>query len=199
MAKIFPNSPAIESPPSSCDRTAVAAMTVWRKSLLFNCKGFTVYDSRGDLLFRVDNYSATRSGGEIVLMDSSGKSLLTIRRKRLSLGEKWLIYNGDEVENPIFSVKKHVMLFGSEGLARVTPRRGFQNRLEESYEIEGSYSRRECRVYDGRRRAVAEVARKEAAAGVALGGDVFRLIAKPEIDAAFAMAVVVVLDQMYGT
>ncbi|KAJ6844376.1 protein LURP-one-related 8-like [Iris pallida] len=192
MAKIFPNSPAIESAPSAA---AAETMTVWRKSLLFNCKGFTVFDSKGNLLFRVDNYSA-RSSGEIVLMDSSGKPLLTIRRKRLSLGENWLIYDGEEVVKPRFSVRKHVTLFGSGEIAHVSPC-GFRNNLE-SYAVEGSYSRRKCTVYDSRRRPVAEVVRKEAAPGVALGGDVFRLRVQLELEPAFAMATVVVLDQMYG-
>lgn len=56
------------------------ALTVWTKSLLFNCNGFTVFDDKGNLVFRVDNYIAGNKD-EIVLMDASGKSLLTIRRK----------------------------------------------------------------------------------------------------------------------
>lgn len=67
-------SPVSESPNSA------AVLTVWTKSLLFNCNGFTVYDSKGNLVFRVDNYIAGNKG-EIVLMDAAGKSLLTIRRK----------------------------------------------------------------------------------------------------------------------
>ncbi|KAK9048246.1 hypothetical protein SSX86_032792 [Deinandra increscens subsp. villosa] len=55
-------------------------LTVWKKSLLFNCDGFTVFDTRGNLVFRVDNYAAGNKA-EIVLMDASGRSLLTIRRK----------------------------------------------------------------------------------------------------------------------
>lgn len=55
-------------------------LTVWKKSLLFNCEGFTVFDSKGNLVFRVDNYTICKKA-EIVLMDASGHSLLTIRRK----------------------------------------------------------------------------------------------------------------------
>ncbi|KAJ6804810.1 protein LURP-one-related 8-like [Iris pallida] len=202
MSRIFPNFPTVEPAPDAGDRTTVPAaaetMTVWRKSLLFNCKGFTVFDSKGNLRFRVDNYSARSSSGEIVLMDSSGKPLLTIRRKRLSLGENWLIYDGEEALKPRFSVRKHVTLFGSGEIAHVTPC-GLRSHPESSYAVEGSYSRKRCAIYDSRRRAVAEVARKEAAPGVALGGDVFRLGVQPDLEPAFAMAVVVILDQMYGS
>ena len=65
---------------SSATRKNEVVLTVWKKSLLFNCDGFTVFDSNGNLVFRVDNY-VPGGDGEIVLMDASGRSLLTIRRK----------------------------------------------------------------------------------------------------------------------
>jgi hypothetical protein len=67
---------------NALDVDHAVVLTVWKKSLLFNCHGFTVYDGRGNLVFRVDNYMATSgNNGEIVLMDAAGKPLLTIRRK----------------------------------------------------------------------------------------------------------------------
>ncbi|KAJ1294605.1 hypothetical protein BS78_01G157800 [Paspalum vaginatum] len=38
------------------------ALTVWRKSLLFNCNGFTVFDASSDLGFRVDCYDTAHRG-----------------------------------------------------------------------------------------------------------------------------------------
>jgi len=61
------------------------------------------------------------------------------------------------------------------------------------FEVEGSYARRRCVVYDGERRAVAEVQPKEA-----VGTDVFRLVVQPGVDVSLAMAVVVALDQMFA-
>ena len=103
--KVHPKAAADPVPVStSCACTGSAAapdeaepptvLTVWRKSLLFNCDGFTVYDARGDLAFRVDCYAAPRRRAEVVLMDAAGAPLLTVRRKRLSLAERWLIYDG---------------------------------------------------------------------------------------------------------
>jgi uncharacterized protein YxjI len=88
MTKIHPNFVAPETDQPRLE-VAIAAgqlrhepevLTVWRKSLLFNCNGFTVFDAMGKLVFRVDNYSSEYRG-EIVLMDSCGNSVLTIRRK----------------------------------------------------------------------------------------------------------------------
>ena len=68
-----------------------------------------------------------------------------------------------------------------------------------NYEIEGSYTQRCCSVYDNKRRRVAEIKRKESVGGVSFGMDVFRLIVHSEIESAVAMALVIVLDQMFGS
>ncbi|KAM0028076.1 putative tubby-like protein [Helianthus debilis subsp. tardiflorus] len=174
-------------------------LTVWKKSLLFNCYGFTVFDTKGNLVFRVDNYAAGNKA-EIVLMDASGRSLLTIRRKKLSLTESWLVYDGETTVNPRFSVTKNVNFLNTKSLAHVSTTGSPKNRNKKNvaYEIEGSYSQRSCVVYDDRRCRIAELKRKEAVRGVVFGGDVFRLVVQPEIDSTVAMALVVLLDQMFG-
>lgn len=57
-------------------------LTVMKTSLFFAGDGFAVYDSNGQLVFRVDSYGPdTREHGELVLMDQNGLCLLTVRRK----------------------------------------------------------------------------------------------------------------------
>ena len=89
MTKVYPNVPSssfgsegvkLRLAGGGQDADTAAVLTVWKKSLLLNCTGFTVYDGKGNLVFRVDNYVAGNKG-EIVLMDGAGKPLLTIRRK----------------------------------------------------------------------------------------------------------------------
>lgn len=61
-------------------------LTVCKTSLFFTGDGFTVYDCNGQLVFRVDSYGPDwRDQDEIVLMDASGRCLLTVRRKVCSL------------------------------------------------------------------------------------------------------------------
>ncbi|KAH9309850.1 hypothetical protein KI387_037761, partial [Taxus chinensis] len=50
-------------------------LTVWNKSLVFTGEGFTVFDSNGNLLFRLDTYDY------LILMDAQGKPLLTLFSK----------------------------------------------------------------------------------------------------------------------
>ncbi|XP_074555679.1 protein LURP-one-related 8-like [Curcuma longa] len=180
--------------------TQASVLTVWRRSLLFNGNGFAVFDAKGNLAFRVDNY-ASGSKKEVVLMDGAGKPLLTIRRKKLSLGlgEQWMIYEGEDDADPRFVVKRHVNPLHSRALqARVIPCvSGAKSRC--AYKIEGSYSQRRCAVLDGERRPMAEIKRKEPVKGVSFGLDVFHLVVQPGFDASVAMTIVMLLEQMFGS
>ncbi|KAI3742805.1 hypothetical protein L1987_60501 [Smallanthus sonchifolius] len=197
MTKVYPNAVVPHTqPPLSAATHNPLVLTVWKKSLLFNCHGFTVFDSNGNLVFRVDNYAAGTKA-EIVLMDAAGLSLLTIRRKRLSLLDNWLVYDGETTVNPRFTVTKHVNLLNTKSLAHVSVTIAGSKTKKVIYEIEGSYTQRCCGVYDDKRRRVAEIKRKEAVEGATFGGDVFRLFVHHEIDSTVAMALVVVLDQMF--
>ncbi|KAJ9547561.1 hypothetical protein OSB04_020104 [Centaurea solstitialis] len=204
MTKVYPTPiiPVAVSPTKSsapCKNPEV--FTIWKKSLLFNCDGFTVFDSNGNLVFRVDNYIAG-GNGEIVLMDASGRPLLTIRHKRLSLSDSWQVYDGETIVNPLLSVKKHRNVFHTKSLAYVCKEQLSKNNNTRIpvYEIDGSYAQRCCVIYDDTRRNVAEIKRKDAKGGtVALGIDVFRLVVQPLIDPSLAMALVIILDQMFGT
>ncbi|RLN22253.1 protein LURP-one-related 8-like [Panicum miliaceum] len=194
MARVHPNvppSPAAEraaAGPPAGEEEEPTSLTVWRKSLLFNCRGFTVFDAKGDLAYRVDSYDDAEA--EVVLMDPAGRPAFTVRRKRLSLsGEQWLIFAGEEARRPLYAVKRGG---GGKLMARVAPcAPGGAGAAP--FEVEGSYARRRCVVYDGERRAVAEVQPKEA-----VGTDVFRLVVQPGVDVSLAMAVVVALDQMFA-
>ncbi|XP_068668292.1 protein LURP-one-related 8-like [Aristolochia californica] len=202
MTKVYPNTSGSAGPRVGCDGEKEEVLTVWRKSLLFNCSGFTVFDQKGNLVFRVDNYAAGNKG-EVFLMDAAGKSLLTIRRKKLSLGDHWLVFAGEESVNPLFSVKKPVNFLNSNTLAQVTLGGGSGRRRSGSrklaYAIEGSYSQRSCMVYDDKRQPMAEIRRKEAIGGMTFGLDVFRLVVQPGLDAVVAMALVILLEQMFGS
>ncbi|KAL6348950.1 hypothetical protein AAG906_033606 [Vitis piasezkii] len=185
------------------------SLTVWRKSLLFSCTGFTVIDSYGDLVYRVDNYIGQRPG-EVTLMDASGKSVLTVRRrKNLRLVENWHVYEGEvgdtsrtkrpsSSKQPICSVKKHINILHANHNVLAYVFLGNSDKRY-AYRIEGSYANRSCKVLDKSRRVVAEIKRKEAMnEGVSFGVEVFLLIVCPGFDSGFAMALVLLLDQMFS-
>jgi uncharacterized protein YxjI len=214
MAKVHPNAvaPPPPEPRAAAEQEPPTVLTVWRKSLLFNCDGFTVYDARGDLAFRVDCYasrSRSRTRRDVVLMDAGGKPLLTVRRKTRLAGladRCWVIYDGDAdadksaaaTPTPLLSVRRHATSGGCKTLARVDAARlalPLPAAAAPSYVVEGSYGQRACAVRDAARggAVVAEVQRKEA-----VGDDVFRLVVPgPRLAAPLAMALVIALDDMF--
>lgn len=69
----------------------------------------------------------------------------------------------------------------------------------EEYQIEGSFGNRHCTIFNGEKEPMAEIKRKvDASTNVVLGKDVFSLILRPGFDGAFAMGLVLVLDQING-
>ncbi|RCV18316.1 hypothetical protein SEVIR_3G299300v4 [Setaria viridis] len=220
MTKVHPNAATAAGAVAAAAPSAAAAveeekgeavsLTVWRRSLLFNGKGFTVFDCKGNLVYRVETYGGG-SPREVVLMDADGHGLLTIRRKKLSLADEWLIYDGDAAASPSaaappkrFTARRHVSLRPTRSLAHLSPARRPSCSTDAGaapscrYDVEGSYAGRSLDVFASsvsggeQRRRVATVCQKEAA----VGPDVFCLVVQPGFEPALAMAVVILLDQM---
>ncbi|OMP06111.1 hypothetical protein COLO4_08347 [Corchorus olitorius] len=152
------------------------SLTVWRKSLIVSCNGFTVIDSDGNLVYR----------------------------NQLRLVDSWLVYGGEvgdycyTSEKPIFYVKKSInILQANPNVLAYVYRRSSDKKY--AYMIEGSYSNRSCKVVDEKNRVVAEIRRKAAIiGGISFGLEVFLLIVQPGFDPGFAMALVLLLDQMFS-
>ncbi|GER26849.1 hypothetical protein STAS_02507 [Striga asiatica] len=184
------------------------SFTVWRKSLVFSCKGFTVIGSDGSLVYRVDNYSGRPD--KIVLMDGPGHPIFTIsRRKKLGIAENfWLVYEGEVEEKsnksskePIFCVRKNNSIMKSKpSLVACVYGGVYEKRCV--YTIQGSYENRSCKILDESKRVVLEIKKKEASinggGGATFGLEVFDLIVRIGIDSTFAMALVLLLDQMFS-
>lgn len=171
-------------------------LTVMKTSLFFAGDGFAAYDSKGELVFRVDSYGPdARDTGEVVLMDAHGRCLLTVRRKRPSLHQRWEGFHGDgtDGQKPIFSVRRSSIIGNTGVTVEVYGSPG------EEYHIEGSFAQRSCTIFSADREPVAEIRRKvDASTNVVLGKDVFSLCVKPGFDGAFAMGLVLVLDRITG-
>ncbi|KAJ6799546.1 putative protein LURP-one-related 5 [Iris pallida] len=224
-----------------CSSEEERELTVRKTSLFSSGDGFEAYDnSTGDIVFRVDNYDGRHRGGpslaepQILLMDPTGASILTLRKKWPTLHQRWEGFLGERVEGqkPLFSVKWS-SIFGGGGGRGVVELLGATANSSTSnveYRVEGCFAQRCCRIVmvnhsiseededdvvvgdygdcndvDDDRSASssvavllgAEVKRKvDPCANIVLGKDVFSLCIKPGFDAAFAMGLVLVLDQI---
>ncbi|KAK7349135.1 hypothetical protein VNO77_06254 [Canavalia gladiata] len=173
-------------------------LTVLKTSLFFNGDGFAVYDCKGQLVFRLDTYGPhTRDKDELVLMDPHGRSLLTLRRKKPSLHQRWEGFKGErsEGDKPMFSVKRSSII----GRSRTSVTVEVYDNPSVEYLIEGCFPQRCCKVFNAAKELVAEIRRKvDPTTSVMLGKEVFWLCVKPGFDGSFAMGLVLVLDQING-
>ncbi|XP_019170048.1 PREDICTED: protein LURP-one-related 12-like [Ipomoea nil] len=172
-------------------------LTVLKTSVFFAGDGFAAYSSDGQLLLRADSYGPDkRHQGELVLTDAAGKCLLTLRRKWPSLHQRWEGFSGEgtEGQKPIFSVRWSSIIGRSSVTVEVYDDPG------EEYKIEGCFAQRNCTIFNAAagEEPVAEIRRKvDPSANVVLGREVFSLLLKPGFDGAFAMGLVLVLDQIH--
>ncbi|KAH6819606.1 LURP-one-like protein [Perilla frutescens var. frutescens] len=170
--------------------------TVLKTSLFFAGDGFTAYDSKGSLIFRVDSYRPDGGdAGELVLMDPAGRCILTVRRKRASLHHRWEGFVGERSgQKALFSVRRSSMIGRTTGMTVEVHGEGG----EEYYQIEGSFACRKCTVFNAEKQVVAEIRRKvDAYTNVVLGKDAFLLSVKQGFDSAFAMGLILILDQIH--
>jgi uncharacterized protein YxjI len=181
---------------------SASALTVWKKSLVFSCNGFTVFDSCGNLVFRVDNYPSDPKD-EVVLMDAAGLAILTLRRKRLSLQNEWQGFLGEfrDAEKPLFVLRRAPsLLISTKSLADVymcsSAKSKKSKKPHSDYHLEGCYAKHSFTLLNRFNEVVAEVKPKQVRSDITLGGDVFNLTVQPGYDQAFVMGLIIVLDQI---
>ncbi|KAG6399310.1 hypothetical protein SASPL_140786 [Salvia splendens] len=105
MAKVHPN-PSANTCSSSSEKET---FTIWMKSLVCHGNGCTVFNSVGNVAFRVDNYQQ-RCSSKAFLMDSTGNILFSLNRKKLGFGSwegfKW-IDSVVRMEKPYIRVRRN--------------------------------------------------------------------------------------------
>ncbi|CAL5214780.1 unnamed protein product [Lathyrus oleraceus] len=106
MAKVHPQEQESTTSSQSHDDQCLnkrERYTVWMKSLVLHSNGCTVYDSNGNIVYRVDNYD-TKGGREVNLMNLKGNVVCTIKKRLLAFGS-WEGHN-TTAAIPILEVKR---------------------------------------------------------------------------------------------
>ncbi|XP_015084609.1 protein LURP-one-related 11-like [Solanum pennellii] len=204
MAKVHPNKSNYLSTTSSSSFSSIISsnfyvsprretFTLWMKSLVYHGNGCTVYNSNGQIVYRIDNYNIKRSK-EVHLMDRNGKVLFSIRNRKVPVfghwdGYKWSYDGVTSKEMPWFQVKKiHNALRGENvNYYSVILR---CNSEASCYNI--ILATKSIKIVNQHGRLVAEVKQKQANSGVLLGDDVLTLMVEPHVDQSLIMALVTV-------
>ncbi|MED6203612.1 hypothetical protein PIB30_000692 [Stylosanthes scabra] len=185
--------------------------TVWMKSLVFHSNGCTVYDSNGDIVYRVDNYDK-KGSTQVNLMDLRGTLLCTIHKKLLAFG-RWDVYrcSGSDSDSdyctrqqqktkkkkkPWFEVRTSykMMIMGRVASCQVT------TLGSQKYCIHRISSKTPgFRIFNMKNgHIVAHAKQKMSCSGILLGKDVLRLDVEGDIDHSLIMAFVTVFALICG-
>ncbi|CAA7388814.1 unnamed protein product [Spirodela intermedia] len=197
MARVYPQPAAVEGSPSEQREV----FTIWMKSLVLNGSGCAVYDSGGRLAYRVDNYDSKRDD-ELFLMDLGGRVLFKIlRKKKLGLFGRWEGYRctgsqQQEELTPSFRMVRPSGIFTGDGPREVTV---FGSGDSCRYRIEGAVRKSRYKITGVGGELIAELERKRAASGVALGDDVLAMVVEPHSDLSLVMALMVVCSRISHT
>ncbi|KAF3448941.1 hypothetical protein FNV43_RR09659 [Rhamnella rubrinervis] len=194
-------------------------LTVWKRSSMSfqGTDGFTVFDDRGRLTFRVDNYS--RKSRWLVLMDGAGRALLTLKPQVISMQKQWNAYRGDQVvvdgygkrssggkrcsSSKVFSMRSsNKKNEEADVFLHLHGQQPTKLKEEADFRIGGCFRKRNCIIRSGTSNGqllVAYIARKKVNnSTILLGDDVFSLVVQPGFDIDLIMAFVIVLDRICG-
>ncbi|CAI9757736.1 unnamed protein product [Fraxinus pennsylvanica] len=185
MAKVYPHTLAA----SSSSKQEV--FTVWMKSLILHSHGCTVFDSSGRVMYRVDNYNH-RCSSQVFLMDTTGKVLFTIVKKKFTVLGRWEGYrfSGTDKGKPGFRARKKLGILG--GYTHLEVVVGLDVNQPSQYTMENQSCKSSCKIIDNVGGLVAEVKRKITTSGVILGEDVWTMVVEPYMDHSLVMGLLVV-------
>ncbi|RZC91599.1 hypothetical protein C5167_027662 [Papaver somniferum] len=191
QASLSPSSSSSSS--SSCITSKTEVFTIWMKSLVMNSNGCTVFDSNGEIIYRIDNYHK-KCSNKVYLMDLKGNVLSTILKKRLRMFGRWEGYNGSycskqDQEKPWFQVRKPFRLL-KRGHCTVSVSMGPS--VDSLYTIERLDSKMGCKILDQAGNLVAEMKQKQSRFGVGLGDDVLTLMVESNVDHSLILGLIVV-------
>ncbi|KAJ8553115.1 hypothetical protein K7X08_020508 [Anisodus acutangulus] len=192
MAKIYPetlkqSSSSPSSPPYV--KSIRETFTIWMKSLVFHGNGCTVFNSKGEIVFRVDNYQES-CRDEVCLMDFKGQVLFSIKREKLRVLGRWNGYGCNGIkERPLFQVRKNNMFSKEDVICNV----GIS-----CYKIQQFHTNSSFKVTNTAGQVVAEVKQKQSSRGFGYGEDVLTLEVEPHIDHSLIVALVIVCSLIHG-
>ncbi|KAI3421520.1 uncharacterized protein J3R85_012215 [Psidium guajava] len=174
------------------------AFTVWMKSLVMQGYGCTVFNQKGEIVYRMDNYEK-KGSRKVFLMDLRGKVIFTIIQRKLRVFGRWEGYKcaGSEANDGKlwFRVKKGCPIFKKRSSCQVSVH--CDKAQVRFFNIESTAGQLEFSILNRTGGLIAEGKRKQSSSGVYLGDDVLTLAVEPEVDHSLVVALVAVYGSMH--
>ncbi|QCE12036.1 hypothetical protein DEO72_LG10g3275 [Vigna unguiculata] len=157
---------------------------------------FVVTDVNGNVVFKVKGSLMTLRDRR-VLIDAAGQPIVTLRRKMMTAHDRWQAFRGEstEAKDLIFSVKRSSFIQFKSKLDVFLANNTREDVCD--FKVKGSWLERSCVVYAGEtNNIVAQMHKKHTVQSILIGKDHFMVTIYPNIDYAFIVALVVILDEI---
>ncbi|KAL4311412.1 hypothetical protein GQ457_01G024250 [Hibiscus cannabinus] len=169
-------------------------LAIIRKVLTITDGNFVVTDINGNILFKVKGKFLSMHDRR-VLLDGAGNPIVTLKQKMMSAHDRWQVFKGESTDasDLLFSAKRSSMFQLKTKLDVFLA----NNTREEvcDFKVKGSWLERSCVVYAGESSTiVAQMHKKHTVESILIGKDKFMVTVYPNIDYAFIVALIVILD-----
>ncbi|KAB2069293.1 hypothetical protein ES319_A08G087600v1 [Gossypium barbadense] len=157
-------------------------LVVLRKVLTISEGKFAVTDIYGNIMFKTKGKFFSIHDRRL-LTDAAGNPVCTLRHKGESTEEKDLIFTAKRSSMIQLKTKLHVFL-------ATNPKEDVCD-----FRMEGSWLERSCFIYSGERNTIlAQMHKKHSVESEFLGKDKFMVTVYPNVDYAFVVALIAILD-----
>ncbi|XP_022734698.1 protein LURP-one-related 10-like [Durio zibethinus] len=174
-------------------------LAVASKILTITDGNFLVTDSNGNIIFKVKGTFLTINDRR-VLLDAAGNPIVTLKQKLISAHDRWQVFRGDSTDSSdlIFSAKRSSMFQLKSNLDVF-----LANNIKEDvcdFKVKGSWLERSCVIYAGESsKIVAQMQKNHTVESILTGKDKFMVTVYSNIDYAFIVALIVILDGINST
>ncbi|KAM3737856.1 hypothetical protein ACB098_09G087900 [Castanea mollissima] len=159
-----------------------------RKVLTASDSSFVVTDTNGNTLFSLYNR---------IIVDAAGNPIVTIQDKVFTAHNRWQAFRGESTDskNLLCSARTRSMLYLKTKLDVYLAHNTTEKVCD--FKVEGSWLDRSCVIYaGGSSTVIAKMHKKYTVQSILIGNDNFIVTVYPNIDHAFIVALIVILDEI---
>ncbi|KAK8697562.1 hypothetical protein V6N13_113704 [Hibiscus sabdariffa] len=169
-------------------------LAVVRKLLTITEGNFAVTDLTGNIMFKIKGKFFSIHDRR-VLTDAAGNPVCTLRPKMMTVHDRWQVFRGESTEEKdlIFTVKRSSVIQLKTKLHVFLATNPKEDACD--FRVEGSWLERSCTIYSGESNTIlAQMHKKHSVESVLLGKDKFMVTVYPNVDYAFVVALIAILD-----
>ncbi|KAI3891787.1 hypothetical protein MKX03_020925 [Papaver bracteatum] len=154
-----------------------------------------VFDINGNNIFKVKTNGHFSS--RLILVDAAGVPVVSLKPVKFSFHQRWKVYRGDSSEprDLLFTVKKSQYLQFKIQLDVFLASNSAEDICD--FKMKQTYNEKSCVIYRGNsENIIAEMHKNKAVRDKVRGKDTFSVTVSPNVDYAFVIAMVAVLNEV---